>query len=147
MRTFDRVSPLPITALAIAVSACATTPVRQDPAGLGGTAWSVEGVNGVDTGSRTDFTVTFSGSTFDARFGCRRATGRYAISYSSNGDLRPIFKGRDARISGKACTGKFAEEIGPEIISNSYLSVDRQGDGRLMLAEPPTGILLRPLTQ
>ncbi|MEA1072453.1 hypothetical protein [Sphingomonas sp. LY160] len=147
MRSFDPISPLPIAALALVVSACATTPVRQDPAGLGGTAWSVENVNGVSTDGRTDFTVTFSGSTFDAQFGCRRATGRYAISYSSNGDLRPIFKGRDARISGKACTGKFAEEIGPEIISNSYLSVDRQGDGRLMLAEPPTGILLRPLTR
>jgi hypothetical protein len=147
MRTFDRVSSLPIAALALAVSACATTPMQKDSAGLGGTAWSVENVNGVSTDGRTDFTVTFSGTTFDARFGCRRATGRYVISYSSNGDPRPIFKGQDARIAGKACTGKFAEEIGPEIISNSYLSLDRQADGRLMMAEPPTGILLRPLAR
>ena len=133
-----------IAAVALGLGACATTPVQPDPAGLAGTVWTVEAVNGQSVIGRKDFSVAFSSKTFDARFGCRRATGNYAITYASNGDPRPNFRGYGARISGTACTGTFAEQLGPEIISNATFSVDRQPDGRLMLAQPPTFILLRP---
>ncbi|NJC04831.1 hypothetical protein GGQ97_000624 [Sphingomonas kaistensis] len=134
-----------IVAIALGLSACMTAPAQTDSAGLAGTMWSVEAVNGQSTAGRSDFTVAFSGTTFDARFGCRRATGNYAITYASNGDPRPGFRGYNARISGSPCTGTFAEQLGPEIISTATFSLDRQTDGRLMMAQPPTFILLRPL--
>jgi hypothetical protein len=145
MRSRILASLFAIIALSLGAAACVTEPTQSDSAGLAGTAWSVEAVNGQSTLPRTDFAMTFTGSTFDARFGCRRATGNYAVSYTSDGDARPNFRGYNVRIAGTACTGRTAEQLGPELLANATFTLDRQTDGRLMLAQPPTFILLRPL--
>ena len=130
--------------LAIAMSGCATAP----PAPrfwLAGTSWAVDGVNRIDTSTRTDFTVHFTDRTFDARFGCQRATGTYTIRYASNGDPVPIFDPSNGVVSGKACTGSPAETLGAELITRSSFSLDRAADGRVVMSVPPTFIALRPL--
>ncbi len=111
---------------------------------LAGTDWAIIDVNNVDVSNRSDFTVSFTDSRFDARFGCRRATGRYTLRPTANGDPEPVFQGADATITGQACTGSTAETIGPEILSNAPLTLTRSTEGRLLMLQPPTGIALRP---
>ncbi|WP_157812440.1 META domain-containing protein [Novosphingobium kunmingense] len=133
-----------IATFAIALGGCSTIPPTQT-SWLAGTRWAITDVNGVDTSARSDFAVNFSETRFEARFGCRRASGRYSLRSASNGAPEPIFQGSDAIISGQACTGSFAETVGPEILSNAGLSLHRLADGRVVMLEPPTGIALRPL--
>ena len=105
------------------------------------------GVNGIDTSTRTDFTVRFNDTTFDARFGCLRARGNYTIRYVAKDDPMPIFDPSNGVVSGKACTGSPAEALGAEILTRSSFSLQRTTDGRVVMMVPPTFIALRPLTR
>lgn len=128
--------------IAMTVAGCATVPEQRT--WLGGTSWAIEDVNGTSTAGSTDFTVKFTDTRFEARFGCRRASGNYTLRYLEN-DPRPLFQGSDATITGTACTGLPAEEIGPEILSNATFSLTRHSDGRVIMLQPPTGMTLHPL--
>ena len=144
MATFTKtLSCVALGSLAIAVAGCATVPSQQR-FWLADTNWAIDDVNQVDTSGRTDFTARFTGSTFDARFGCRRVSGQYSIRYSATEDRVPIFEAHNAVISGNACTGSFAETIGPEVISSGNLVLNRDVDGRVRMVQPPTGITLQP---
>ena len=128
--------------IALALGGCATVPEQKT--WLDGTSWTIEDVNQTSTAGQDNFKVSFANGRFDASFGCRRATGKYTLRYTENGDPRPLFQGSDASITGTACTGLFAEQVGPEILSNGALSLSLLPDGRLTMLEPPTGIILRP---
>lgn len=142
MKTRAMAQGLAVGCIAMILAGCASVPEQRT--WLGGTTWAIEDVNGTSTAGRTDFTVKFTDTRFDARFGCRRASGNYTLRYLEN-DPQPIFQGSDATITGTACTGLPAEEIGPEILSNAGFSLTRLADGRVIMLQPPTGMALRPL--
>lgn len=140
--TIKALASVALGCTAFSLGACATVPAQTT--WLAGTAWAVDDVNGTSTAGRSDFTVKFTSNRFEARFGCRRASGNYTVRYLEN-DPQPIFQGSNATITGTACTGLFAEANGPEILANATFSLTRTSDGRLIMLQPPTGITLRPL--
>lgn len=144
MTTIAKMTALALGCSTLTLSGCATVPPGQNT-WLDGTRWTIADVNGVSTAGRSDFTVSFSATRFEARFGCRRASGQYTLRPISESDPQPVFQGSDAVITGTACTGNFAETVGPEILSNATLSVTRKEDGTVVMLQPPTGIYLRPL--
>nr|WP_247711982.1 META domain-containing protein [Qipengyuania qiaonensis] len=102
---------------------------------MAGTRWIIESVNGYDLSAREDFTISFTHSKFEARFGCRTSSGRYTVE----GDY---LRTAEVVTDGPSCAETPAEELGP-VILNSGMSLSWSGRG-LMLEKPPTFIFLRP---
>ena len=142
MKTKPGVTMLVSSLCALTLGGCATVPEQKT--WLAGTKWAIEDVNGTSTAGRTDFTVSFTNTRFEARLGCRRASGNYTIRYLE-GDPQPIYQGSDATVTGTPCTGLTAEEIGPELLGSATFSLTRRADGYLIMLQPPTGMALRPL--
>ncbi|KLE35909.1 META domain-containing protein [Aurantiacibacter luteus] len=129
---------------ALALGGCETVP--SAPATfLDGTRWAVIDVNGVNVSDRNDFYVSFSGSRFEGRFGCRTVSGTYTLRVAANDAYQPIFQGSEGRFSGQPCLGTLPEEIGPELMANATFSIARPGEGRMNFLQPPTGIAFRQL--
>lgn len=131
-------------AAALALGGCQTMPAA--PANfLDGTRWAVTDVNGVSVANRDDFTVSFTGSRFEGRFGCRTVSGTYTLRGAITEPSQPIFQGGDGRFSGEPCVGNLPEEIGPDILVNATFSVAQPNQGTMVFLQPPTGMAFRRL--
>ena len=135
---------LALGSVALALGGCETVPTPPATF-LDGTRWAVIDVNGVNVQERSDFYVTFSGSRFEGRFGCRIVSGNYTLRITANGSEQPVFQGSEGRFSGEPCLGTLPEEIGPELMVNATFSVARPSEGRMNFLQPPTGIAFRQL--